>query len=559
MASLNWKITGAAGEGIKSAGLILAKTAFEQGFYVHGYTEYPSLIRGGHNTFQNLISNNNTQAPQIKLDLLIALTPEGLKAHSKETSPQTLILTDQSEDKSYQFIPLLKLAKDAGGNPQQRNIVSLGASCFFLNLKLENLNQIITKNFLKKGQAVVDLNIKAAKNGFDYAQKHYKSKQLKPLNPPQEKPEQIFLTGNEAIAFGAIAGGMKFYNAYPMTPATAILHVLAKHQKEHNYIVRHSEDEIGVVNMAIGASFAGVRSMVGTSGGGFSLMTEALGLSGVTEIPLTIVLAMRPGPASGMPTWSSQGDLLFAINASQDEFPRIVFTPGDPLEAFEAGRLAQNITEKYQIPAIIITDKYLGESYFSTDKFQTNFTNQRYGLTKPTDSNKPFKRYQDTDTGVSPRPLPGQKGGVHLANSYEHDQLGYATEDANERIKQVDKRSKKLIHILNDPELPKPQLHGQTNAPTTLISWGSNKGVILTALNQLKDTNFVHFPACWPFPSKVFENLIKNSKKLVTLECNSTGQLAKLIRQETGIKVDQKILKYDGRPFFTSEILKELT
>ncbi len=558
MSALNWKITGSAGEGIKSAGLILAKTAFKQGYFVHGYTEYPSLIRGGHNTFQNQISDNNTQSAQIKLDLLIALTPAGLTAHQKETTNKTLILTDQSEEDKYIFIPLLKLAKQAGGNPQHRNMVALGASCFFLDLKLETLQKVISTKFTKKGQDIVDLNLKAAQFGFEYAQKHLSAKKLESLPLPKSKPDQIFLTGNEAIVLGAIAGGMKFYTAYPMTPATAILHILAKHQKEYNYVVRHSEDEIGVVNMAIGASFAGVRSMTATSGGGFSLMTEALGLSGITEIPLTLVLATRPGPASGMPTWSSQGDLLFAINASQDEFPRIVFTPGDPQESFEAGRLAQNLAEKYQIPVIIMTDKYLGESYFSTDKFKTKFKNKRFGLTTPQPSEEPFKRYQDTDTGVSLRTLPGQPGGVHLANSYEHDELGYATEESDQRIKQVDKRAKKLPLILVDQDFPKPQLYGPQKAKTTLVSWGSNKQVILTALNQLKDTNFIHFPVCWPFPASEFKNLTKNSAKLVTLECNSTGQLAKLIRQETGIKVQKQILKYDGRPFFPSEILKEL-
>lgn len=558
MASLNFKITGAAGEGIKSAGLILSKTAFHSNYFVHGYIEYPSLIRGGHNTFQTLISNTDQKTAKITLDLLIALTPEGLKTHQNETTDKTIILTDQSEQKPYLHIPFLKLAKKAGGSTQQRNIVSLGASCFFLNLPLKELNKTIAKNFTKKGQVVVSLNQKAAKLGFNYAKENYTNKKLDSLAPAKDKPKQIFLTGNHALALGAIAGGMKFYTAYPMTPATAILHILAKHQKEHQYIVRHSEDEIGVVNMAIGASYIGVRSMVATSGGGFSLMTEALGLSGVTETPLVVVLVSRPGPASGMPTWTGQGDLLFAINASQDEFPRIVLTPGDPEEAFTHGNLAQNLAEKYQIPVIIVSDKYLGESYFSTNKFPTKFSNQRYGLVTPKASDKPFPRYKDTKTGVSDRPLPGQPGGVHLCNSYEHDELGYATEDSKERTSQVNKRAKKLKTLKTDQDLPKPILYGSKTASTTLISWGSNKGVILATLNNLKDTNFIHFPICWPFPTDDFKNLTKNSKKLITLECNATGQLAKLIRQETGIKVDQQILKYDGRPFFPSEITKAL-
>jgi 2-oxoglutarate/2-oxoacid ferredoxin oxidoreductase subunit alpha len=559
MASLNFKITGAAGEGIKSAGLILAKTAFRSNFSVHGYTEYPSLIRGGHNTFQVAYSDSDQTTPVIKLDLLVALTPEGLKVHQAETDDRTIVLTDQSKEKPFLHIPLLKLAKSAGGSVIHKNIVSLGASCFFLGLSLDTLLLSIKETFQAKGQNVVSQNQQAATLGFKYAQDNFIDKKLNSLTTPKTKTNQIFITGNEALALGAIAGGMKFYSAYPMTPATSILHYLALHQKEFKFVVRHAEDEIGVINMAIGASFAGARSMVATSGGGFSLMTEALGLSGVTETPLVVVLVMRPGPASGMPTWTGQGDLLFAINASQDEFPRIILTPGDPAEAFASSHLALNLSEKYQLPVVIISDKYLAESYFSTSKFETQFKNQRYGLTTPKASDEPFARYADSKSGISLRPLPGQPGGVHLANSYEHDELGYATETSTERIKQVDKRARKMLQVIKDPTLPQPILYGPESASTTLISWGSNKGVILEALTKLPDTNFVHLPVCWPFPTTGFNHLTQNSKKLVSVECNATGQLAKLIRQETGVKINQQILKYDGRPFFPSEIVAKLT
>ena len=516
MQKFNLKISGAAGEGIKVSALIFLKACFKQGLYVHGYTEYPSLIRGGLNTFQVCADTQPVLSPETKFNLEISLNDPSL------------------------------------GKP--KNIFAVGLACAQLGLKLTTLQAVIKETFVKKTAAVINQNLAAAEQGYQSCQNP-----LKPINQPLLK-NQILLTGNDALSLGAIAGGMKFFIAYPMTPATSILHFLAAKAKAAQIVVRHGEDEIGVINMALGASFAGVRSMVATSGGGFSLMNEALGLAGVTETPIVIVNAMRPGPASGMPTWTAQGDLLFVIHASQDEFPRIVLTPGDPEEAFTLTKKAQNLAEKYQLPVIILTDKYLGESYFTINKPAVNQTNQRYGfsrLQKP-DSAIPFPRYTDSATGVSLRTFPGQPGGIHLANSYEHDQYGYATESSAERTKQVNKRARKITAILNDPELVQPILHGPKSAASTIISWGSNKGSILTALASLPDTNFLHFSWVWPFPKQEFLRLIKNSKKLITLELNSTGQFNQLISQVTGIQIKDQILKYDGRPFYPEEIINQV-
>ena len=516
MSLFNLKISGAAGEGIKVAGLIFAQTAFRQGLYVHGYTEYPSLIRGGLNTFQVSASIQPVLAPEAKFNLEISLNDPSL------------------------------------GKP--KNIFAVGLACAKLGLKLATLQTVIKETFVKKTALVIKQNLAVAEQGYQSC-----PDPLKPITRPPLK-NQILLTGNDALCLGAIAGGLKFFTAYPMSPSTSILHFLAAKAKSAQIVVRHGEDEIGVINMALGASFAGVRSMVATSGGGFSLMNEALGLAGVTETPLVIVNAMRPGPATGMPTWTSQGDLLFTIHASQDEFPRIVLTPGDPEEAFNLTKLALNLSEKYQLPIIILTDKYLGESYFTFNTPAVKQTNQRFGFasTQNLDPDVPFPRYTDSTTGVSLRTIPGQPGGVHLTNSYEHDQYGYATESASERIKQVDKRAKKTMAILNDPEMVKPKLFGPKSAATTLISWGSNKGALQTALKSLPDTNFIHFPWVWPFPQQEFLSLIKNSTKLITLELNSTGQLNRLISQATGIQIPNQILKYDGRPFYPEEIINQV-
>ena len=335
-----------------------------------------------------------------------------------------------------------------------------------------------------------------------------------------------FVSGNEALALGAVNGGMKFYVAYPMTPVTSILHYLAVQAKKFKIAVHHAEDEISAANMAIVAAYAGMPAMTATSGGGFCLMTEALGLSAMSEVPLVIILGMRPGPSTGMPTWSSQGDLLFAINASQDEFSRIVLTPGDPQEAFQAGRISQALAWKYQVPVIIITDKNLSESFYTADKFK-----------------------------LTPKIIPPVRS-INLANSYEHDSCGFSTEDSSEKTRQTQRRLHKLALIINDPLLPGPQIFGPKVAKITLISWGANKGPVREALKTLPRVNYLHFSYVWPFPQQPFISLLKFINQPVLLEANATGQLGKLIRQETGMEIKNKLLKYDGRPFFPEEIVK---
>lgn len=530
MGLLNWKISGAAGEGIKVSGLMLQKTAFRSGYYTYGSTEYPSLIRGGHNNFEVVISTKPVSSARQQIDLEV-----NLKNSTVAGKP----------------FPLADLAKQSG-NLLTKNTVALGASCALLGLKLETLKEVIAETFGSKDQNIVKQNHQAAQLGFNAAAK---DNQLT-LDPPQAKhQDKIMLCGNEALALGAVAGGMKFYCAYPMTPSTPILHYLAGSARRLGIVVNHAEDEIGVVNMAIGASAGGVRSMVATSGGGFSLMVEGLGLSGGTETPLVIVLGMRPGPASGMPTWSGQGDLLFAINAAQDEFPRIVLAPGDAQEAFELAKKAQNLAEKYQLPVIILSDKNMGEGYYTTKRPADKHANQRYSLAPDMpESDTSFPRYKITDTGISPRPLPGQPGGVHLINSYEHDELGYATEVSAERTKQMNKRLQKLEKILKSTDLITPQVFGPKTAKTSIISWGSNKGAIIDSLAQLSETNYIHFSWLWPFPKQQFLDLVKPGQKLISVEGNATGQLTRLIREQTGIEIKDKILKYDGRQFFPEEI-----
>lgn len=562
--TFNIKIGGHAGEGIKVSGLSLARSLTRLGYWLFGYSEYPSLIRGGHNSYQIHAGVDKVFSQVKKVDILIALNQETILLHKDELEADSLILYDPDEFESpkekavvnYIPIKLLNITKQAGGKPIMANMVALGATLSLLNLPISTLKEVIEKEFLKKSQEIVDLNIKVAEAGKNYIDKNHSQDKIK-VTLPKNKKQKIILTGNEAVGLGAVAGGLMFYSAYPMTPATSILHYLAANAKKADILVKHTEDEISAVNMAIGASFTGTRSMTATSGGGLCLMAEATSLSGISETPLVIVNAMRPGPGLGMPTWTAQGDLQFVLHIGHDEFPRIVLAPGDGEEAFDLTRYALEAAEKFQLPVFILTDKYLSESDYSTYLFNPSYKHQRisYADKLNKEAIQPFKRYKLTNNGISLRPVPGQKGGIHCCNSYEHDEFGFGTENGNTRSLQVEKRANKLNLIKQ--QIPQQPLYGEKKAKTSLISWGANKGPILQALKNLKDVNFLHLNYLWPFPSDQVSSFIKQSDKVICLECNSTGQLVSLIRQETGLEVDS-ILKYDGRPFYPEEIIKQL-
>ncbi len=555
--SVNVKIGGRAGEGIKVSGLILTKCFTRQNFSAFSYQEYPSLIRGGHNSYQVYASKDRVYSQVEKIDILVAFDDQTSKLHQNELTPTSLVIYDpQVMDKlatktgQKLAIPLKKIASE-NGNPLMANSVALGAIMALLCLKNDHLWQILKEVFGPKGESIVKANQKSIADGYDYALKNFKQQQIN-LALPVKKVKRMVITGNEATALGALAAGLKFYCAYPMTPATSILHFLAANDRKAKLVVKQPEDEITAINQTVAASFAGVRAMTATSGGGFCLMTEGLGMSGVMEVPVVIVNSMRPGPASGMPTWSGQGDLKFIIHAAQDEFPRLVLAPGDAQECFELTKTAFDLAEKYQLPAIILLDKNISESYYSPRVFQSKHQNQRYSLTPP---KKGFLRYQDTDSGISPRCFLGEKNGHHLSNSYEHSPDGLATESGQERIQMMDKRQRKF-ESLKKEILPQLVL-GNPKAKIGLISWGSNKGVIQEALKNLPQVKFLHLNWLWPFPQKQVDQFIQSCQKVLCLEANSQGQLASLIQEYTGKKVE-KFLKYNGRPFYPHEVIEKL-
>lgn len=567
---VSWKIGGEAGFGIMVTGNTLCRALSWAGFWTFGYSEYPSLIRGGHNTFQIDFSRDKVHSTTSSVDLLVALNKETVDLHKGELSDRSIVIFDPDDFSLTEKdltnharvlpIPLLKLAKEAGGDVLMRNTVSMGATMAVLGLPFSPLECVLTVQFKRKGEKVVSLNIQSAKKGYDFVKQvgFTSSFQLQASSPPSTR---MVLTLNEAIGLGAIAAGCKFFAAYPMTPINGLLSFMAGAAEKAGFIYKQPEDEIAGINMTIGASFGGVRAMTATSGGGFSLMVEALGMAGMTETPLVVVLGQRPGPSSGLPTWTGQGDLQFALNASQGEFLRFILAPGDPQEAFDLTVEAFNLADTYQTPVILLVDKFLCESLQTTDYFDTStVTIDRGKLISPTDFEKlsDYKRYQLISDGVSPRALPGTKGPFFVANSYEHDEFGYSTEDASQIKAMVEKRDRKTK--LAGEKVPEQKVYGPSEADVTFVGWGSTKAPMLAALEELagigKKVNYLHLTHLAPFPSKGVSAILKKAKTIVNIEENTTAQAGRLLKEHTGIIPAKNFLKYDGRPFFPEEIVK---
>lgn len=582
MIDFTWKIGGPAGFGIKTTGDMFSKTMLRAGFSVFDYVEYPSLIRGGHNVTETRVADAEVFAQKKTTDVLIALDKQTVDLHKDKLADGAAIIYDKDQfevnpkelsgkDIHLVHVPLLDIVKKTGGIKIMENNVALGASMALIGMELKILFEVIADQFKRKGEYVIRENHEAAEAGHAYVTQNYKLIKSDALNKIKSDAlknaakNQVLVTGNDAVALGAIAAGCKLYCAYPMTPSSSILHTLAAFADKVGMIVRHAEDEIAVINLACGAGFTGVRAMIGTSGGGFSLMTEGLGLVGLTETPLVIVEAQRPGPATGMPTWTGQGDLRFVLHAHQDDFPRIVLAPGDVAEAFELTWKAFNYAEKYQTAVIILLDKYLSESHKSSTLSVDSIKIDRGKLVMSQDSGKgQYLRYKITEDGIPERAIPGLKNMLFTANSYEHNEYGLSSEKVEDRVAQVNRRNKKLATFRQN-DLPEPKVYGEENAEVTLVGWGSTKGPALQTLRELghdgkgPTINYLHINYIWPFPAKAVHKILSTSTKTLLLEGNHAAELGGLIRQETGIEIEHKYLKYDGRPFYAEDIIKKIS
>jgi 2-oxoglutarate/2-oxoacid ferredoxin oxidoreductase subunit alpha len=568
---ITWKIGGPAGFGIMSTGLIFSKAFSKKGYNVIDGNEYPSLIQGGHNTYTTGVSSGKIYSLNDDLNILVVLDRNSLEIHNSQLSQEGYVIYDSEDfkisdfknkrnDINYLEVPLLKLTKNIDVPKLMRNNVALGASFALTNIDLNSLKISISDYFKYKGKEIIDLNIKAAELGYKFVKD--KLKRVPISLPPVTNKAKMLLTGNDATFLGAVKAGCKFYAAYPMTPSTSILHSFAAVENEMNIVVKHAESEIAVVNMAMGASFAGVRSMLATSGGGFSLMNEGLSAAAMTETPLVMVLCQRPAPATGLPTWTEQGDMLFAKHASHGEFLRVVMAPGDPQECFYLTRIAFNLAEKYQIPVIILLDKYLSEGHFSYPKFDNKEVRIDRGklISAKNKLGNNYQRYKITRDGISSRALIGLEGGLHIANTDEHDQYGYSEENAQNRKNMVDKRFKKIEKLIG--EVPPPNMYGPPEAEATIWSWGSCKGPILEAIKVLNKktnkVNFYHFNYLYPFDSESVKTFMDKANINIVVENNKTSQLSKLIMMYTGKKIANKVLKYSGRQFLPEEIISAI-
>jgi len=570
------KIGGEAGQGIQTVGDTLAKVFSRTGFHVFTNQDYESRVRGGHNFYQIRFSDKPVMASRDKFDILVALDKESMERHGKELSAIGQIMYDataigipapksQIPAANYLDIPFTKLAEESGGSKIMANTVATGAVLGMLGMDMDILIAIIKDTFKNKGEHVIDSNISAAMAGHDFAMKNCMKCSFSPNTAGLSFKPKMLINSVEAIGLGAIASGCKFYSAYPMTPSTGIMNYIAGKEKEFGIIVEQAEDEISAINMALGASFAGARAMTGTAGGGFALMVEGLSLSAMTETPVVIALGQRPAPATGFPTRTEQGDLLFALHTAHGEFPRIVFAPGTPEQAFYLTNKAFDLAEKYQVPAIIIFDQYLSDSEWTFEEFvpeKIKYTD--YRLRGDAFKNlKEYKRHAYTDTGVSPMGIPGDAEHLVVTDSDEHDEEGHIVEDAETRIKMVDKRLFKKLPLIKR-EMEPPVLYGDNKPEVIITGWGSNYGIMKEAVDELSKSRriaMLHFSEIYPFPSTDrfdYLNILKNAKTTICIENNATGQFARLMRAETGYSFNKFINRYDGRPFTLEELVKEI-
>jgi len=551
-------IGGEAGQGIQTIAGVMSRFFLRSGYFVFTEQSYQSRIRGGHNFTQIRISTDPIYSSEEGIDILVALNEETIALHRGEISKDGIVIYDKEYAKSvvdadnFLDIPLQRLAIERAQNRIASNFVACGALVAILDGDSSILEELINEDF--SNVEIAQKNIRAAKAGYEAG----RSKgDFKIKTPFISRNSRLLLDGGQAVGFGAIVAGCRFLSAYPMTPGSAVMNYLASHSNAYNIVVEQAEDEIAAINMALGASFGGVRSMVTTSGGGFALMVEGLSLAGMTETPLVIHIGQRPGPATGLPTRTEQGELLFVINAGHGEFPRYVVTPRNVEDAFYKTIKAFNIAERYQIPSIILTDQYLIDSMLTIEGLDLSKITIERSLLE--DVPRDYKRHLITDSGISPRVLPGKEGVLVITDSDEHDEEGHITEDLDIRKRMVEKRLRKGHSLVNDVE--EPIYIGKDSPEVLLIGWGSTYGALREAVETLTkediDVGLLHFSDVYPLPQEKLAEF-KRVKKMITIENNATGQFAQLLRRETGIEIKDMVLKYNGRPFTPSEILKEV-
>ncbi len=549
-------IGGEAGQGLVTLGQLLAKSLVHAGYSILVTQSYQSRIRGGHNTFAIRVSTEAVVAPRESVDLLIAMNAETVTLHQAEVADGGLIVADEAhgiETDGCLLVPYQLL-----GETRFANVVALGVVSVLLGLDQPLVAGSLDDFFGKKDHEMAEKNRQTLTTAFDWCdQQTVAFEKL----PPVAKPiQRMVMNGNEAIAMGALSAGVKFCSFYPMTPATSIALNLAAQASRMGLVVEQAEDEIAAINMAIGASFAGVPSIVPTSGGGFALMTEGVSLAGMSETPVLIVVGQRPGPATGLPTRTEQADLELVLYAGHGEFPRAIFTPGTVEECFWLTRKGFEVAAQYQGPVFLLTDQFLADSSRAVTPFDIDNLEPIDPGIEIDASSLPYRRYAITPSGVSPRLPPGMTKHLVVAGGDEHPVDGHLTEDLNVRNLMVAKRLRKEQGIME--EVIPPEFQGDESPDLLLVTWGSSKGSVLEAAATLRNDSrrvgTLHFSQVWPLIPDQFLGYMESAGEVVCVEGNVYGQLARLIRRETGFGVHRRVLRYDGLPITPEYIIQEL-
>lgn len=572
-------VGGPAGAGVMRTGQVFAAMLIYMGYYVFGTNEYPSLIRGGHNMYklyarlgELVYSQHDT------VEIYLALDQLAIKRREKEVARNGVIVYDSDEvrsldktrdDVTFLPLPLRSIVKEYNAPLVTRNMAGVGAVARLLGIPFEYVEKAIRRIMPR----YIEENIKIARAGYEYAGENY-NVNLEPLEIGKYKP-RIIIDGNIATAIAAVKAGVKLFAAYPITPQTPILEYMARIADDYDIAVIQAEHEIASILIAIGAAYAGVRAMTATSGPGLSLKTESIGLASMSETPLVIVNVQRQGPSTGMATQHAQGDLLFTVHIGHSEYPLVVIAPGDVEEVFEKTIEAFNIAEKYQMPVIILLDKHLAESHYTVDPENLNLAIPierglilgEKEIEEMKKRGEEYKRYKITETGISPRALPGTKGVVIRAESSEHDENGFYSEDPVKVTAMWNKRWRKLETLakeLEERSITTVKYYGVSpeEADLVIVTWGSTKGPVLEAMRILSKENveigMLQVIYMKPFPTKKVLEVLEKAKNVVDVENNYQAQLAMLIREQTGFSIEKRILKYDGRPFNPYQLSRKL-
>jgi 2-oxoglutarate ferredoxin oxidoreductase subunit alpha len=571
-------IGGEAGQGIATPGDILARIFARRGLHLNAYNAYQSLIRGGHTFLTIRASERPVGNMGDKLDVLVPLNQDTMDRHLKLLRDGACVIYDGDKlkpgehAKGVQVCPM-PMKQLCGANKLGANTVAVAATLQMLGIEFEPLEKVLSHQFRKKGEAVIKENVNMAKAGYDYAATNFRAFPFKA--PRGQKPLGV-VTGNQALALGGAAAGVKFYAAYPMSPSTGVLMWMAQHARQLGIMVRQVEDEIGVINMVIGAAHAGARAMCATSGGGFALMTEGIGMAGMIETPVVCINVQRGGPATGIPTKTEQGDLWQVLGAAPGDFQRIIVAPTSQVDAFKLIPDLFNLVDKYQCPGLVLSDLLISEGTSSVDPADLNFKVKidRGQLILPNGNGQAanpgsgyndnaYLRFKNTESGISPRAVPGVPGHIYIAATDEHDEDGTLISDEftnpAKRRMMVEKRARKFDHILKD--IPAPKLFGPENAQVTLVGWGSTESVIRETVEKLAGdegivANHLHIKWIVPFHADDITRILAKSKKIIIVENNYSGQFARYLRSETGIKAHGHIRKYDGEPFMPHHIVE---